>query len=129
MLVDGKNDKEKSHIIHETNEGYISVVTYGCLRFIVCCRFLSTSFDWLVSTLVDNSHKAPKETKKEFVADDEVLNNANEIKLLASEDRTIEVIKKDFADEIEKLKDALGIRYLKLIWIIWKQNSLINGNI
>ena len=55
-LVDKKNDKVKFDNIPETNEENISV-TYGCIRFIDSYRFLSSSLDSSVRTLVDNSKK------------------------------------------------------------------------
>ena len=55
-LVDKKNDKVKFEIIPKTNEEYINV-TYGCIRFIDSYRFLSSSLDSLVRTLVDKNHK------------------------------------------------------------------------
>ena len=62
-LVDKKNDKVKFDIIPETNEEYISM-TYGCIRFIDKYRFLSSSLDSLVKTLVDNNQKTLKNLKK-----------------------------------------------------------------
>ena len=53
-LVDKKNDKVKFEIIPKTNEEYISVI-YGCIRFIDSYRFLSSSLDSLVKTLVHNT--------------------------------------------------------------------------
>ena len=47
------NDKVKFDIISKTSVEYISV-TYGCIRFIDSYRFLSSSLDSLVKTLVDN---------------------------------------------------------------------------
>ena len=61
-LVDKKNDKVIFDIIPKTNEEYISV-TYGCIRFIDSYRFLSSSLDLLVKTLVDNSHKTLKDLR------------------------------------------------------------------
>ena len=61
-LVDLKNDKVNFAIIPKTIEEYISV-TYGCIRFIDSCRFLSSSLDSLVKTLVDNSNKTLKNLK------------------------------------------------------------------
>ena len=58
-LVDLKNDKVKFDIIPKTNDEYICV-TYGCIRFTDSFRFLSSSLDSLVKTLVDNSHKTLK---------------------------------------------------------------------
>ena len=54
-LVDLKTDEVEFDIIPKTNEEYISV-TYACIRFIGSYRFLSSSLDSLVKTLVDNSH-------------------------------------------------------------------------
>ena len=68
-LIDKKNDKVKFHIIPKTNEEYISV-TYGCIRFINSYRFLSSSLDSLVKTLVDNSNKRLKILKKEILDND-----------------------------------------------------------
>ena len=55
-LVDKKNDKINFDIIHKTNEEKLSV-TYGCIRYIESCRFLSSSLDSLVKTVVDKNHK------------------------------------------------------------------------
>ena len=65
-LVDKKNDKVKFDIISKTTEKYISV-TYGCIRFIDSYRFISSSLDSLVKTLVDNSHKILKDLKKKLL--------------------------------------------------------------
>ena len=103
-LVDQTNDKVKFDLIPKTNEENISV-TYGCIRFIDSYRFLSSSLDSLVRTLGHNNHKMLKNLKKEIVDNDEILNIVNEIE----EDRTIEDLKKDYPDEIEKLEDAIII--------------------
>ena len=50
-----KNAKKKFDVIPKTKEDYISVF-YGGIRFIDSYRFLSTSLDSLVKTLVDISH-------------------------------------------------------------------------
>ena len=76
-LVDKKNDKVEFKIIPKRNEKYISV-TYGCIRFIDSYRFLSSSLDSLVKTLVDNSHKWLKSLKNEIVDNEEILNSVNE---------------------------------------------------
>ena len=101
-LVDEKNHKVKLDIIPKTNEEYISV-TYGCIRFIYSYRFLSSSLDSLVKTLVDNSHKTLKNLKEEIIDNDEIINIFNE----KIEDRTIEDSKKDYPKEIEQLEEAL----------------------
>ena len=101
-MVDKKNDKVKFEIIPKTNEEYISV-TYGCIRFIDSYRFLSSSLDSLVRTLVDNNHRTLKNLKKEIVDNDEILNIVNEI---GEEGRTIQDLNKDYPNEIEKLEEA-----------------------
>ena len=58
-LDDQKNDKVKFDINPKTNEEYISV-TYGCID---SYRFISSSLDSLVKTLVDSSHKTLKNLK------------------------------------------------------------------
>ena len=65
-LVDKKNDKVKFDFIPKTNEEYISV-TSGCIRYIDSYRFLSSSLDSLVKTLVDNSNKTLKNLKKNLL--------------------------------------------------------------
>ena len=71
-LVDKKNDKVTFDIIPKTNEEFISV-TYGCIRFIDSYRFLSSSLDSLVKSLIDNSNKTLKNLKEENVDNDEIL--------------------------------------------------------
>ena len=63
-LVDLKNDEAKFDNIPKTKE-YISVV-YGCIRFKDSYRFLSSSLDSLVKTLVYNSNKTLKNLKEEI---------------------------------------------------------------
>ena len=77
-LVDKRNDNIKFENIPKTNEEYISV-TYGCSRFIDSYRFLSSSLDSLVKTLVDNSHNILKSSKEETVDNDEIVDIVNEI--------------------------------------------------
>ena len=77
-LIELKNYKVKFDVIPKTNEEYISV-SYGCIRFIDSYRFLSSSLDSLVKTLVDNSHETLKKLKNEIVANDEILNITIEI--------------------------------------------------
>ena len=109
-LVDKKNDKVKIDILPKTNEEYISV-TFGCIRFISSYRFLSSSLDSLVKTLVDNIHKTFKNFKEEIVDNDEILNTVNEIKILIEQDKyrtdSIKDLKKDYPDKIENLEETL----------------------
>ena len=101
MLVDKKKDEVEFEIIPKTNEEYISI-TYGCIRFIHSYRFLSSSLDSLVRTLVDNSHKTLKDFEEEKVDNDEILNIVEELKTLNKEDRyknaSIKDLKKDYPD-------------------------------
>ena len=94
-LVDKKKDKVNFEIIHKTNEEYISV-TYGCIRFIDSYRFLSSSLDSLVRTLVDNSHKTLKNLKEECVDNDEILDIVNK---KVEDDKTINDLKKDYPNK------------------------------
>ena len=110
-LNDKKNDKVKFDIISKTNEEYISV-NYGCIRFIDSYRFLSSSSDSLVRTLVDSNHKVLKNFKKEIVDNDEVLNIFDEIR---GEDRTIVDLRKDYPNEVEKLEQLFYIKLEEMI--------------
>ena len=101
-LVDMKNDKVKFEIIPKTNEEYISV-TYGCIRFIDSYRFVSSSLDSLVKTIVDNSKKTLKNLKEEIIDNDEILNFVKEI---IEGDKTIKNLKKGYPDKIKTLEDA-----------------------
>ena len=112
-LVDKKKDKVDFDIIPKTNEKYTSV-TYGCIRFIDSYRFLSSSLDSLIKTLVDNSNKTLKNLKTEIVDSDEKLNIVNKIEENypeefenLEEDRTIKNLKKYYPDGIENLEEAL----------------------
>ena len=103
-LVDKKKDKVNFRVLLKTNEEYISV-TYGCIEFVDSYRFLSFSFDKLVETLVDNSHKSLENLKKEIVGDDKILNIVIEIEKLLSKGenhKTIENIRKDYPEKINE---------------------------
>ena len=109
-LVNKKDDKVKFDTIPTTNEEYISV-TDCCIRFIDSYRFLSSSLDKLVKTLVDNSHKTLKEFEAEIVDNDEVLGIVNETKITIEEDKyksdSIKELKKILPDKNEKLEETL----------------------
>ena len=62
-------------------------MTYGWTRYIDSHRFLSSSLDSLVKTLLDNMHKTLKNLKEENVDNDEILNGVNEMKIIIKEDR------------------------------------------
>ena len=106
-LVDKRRGKVEFDIIPKTNEEYISV-TYGCIRFIKNYRFLSSSLDSLVKTLVDNKDQTLKKLKKEYVDNDEVLNIVYEI---IGEAKTIKDLQKDYPDKIKNLEAPL-LKYL-----------------
>ena len=93
-LVDKRKDKVDFEIIPKTNEDYITV-TYGCIRFFDNYRFLSSSLDSLVKTLVESSDKTLKNLKKEIVGSDEILDIVNKIEEnLEEDDKTIKNLKK-----------------------------------
>ena len=109
-LVDKKKDKVDFEVIPKTNEEYISV-TYGCIRFIDSYRFLSSSLDSLVKTLVDNNHKTLTDFEEEIVDIDELSNIVNKIKMLITEDKykndSIKDLKKDYPHKINELEESL----------------------
>ena len=121
-LVDKKKDKVEFDIIPKTNEEYISM-TYGCIRIIDSFRFLSSSLDQLVRTLVGNNHKTLKVLEGEIVDNDEILDTINEIKILFKEKiykkDSIKILKKDYPDRIKNLEETLpnymGENDLKLL--------------
>ena len=83
-------------------------MTCGCIRFIDSYRFLSSSLNNLVKTLVDNSHKTLKGLEEEIVGNDEIL---NVVKGTEGEDGTIKALKDFHPDTIEKIEEAL-LNYL-----------------
>ena len=120
-LVDRKKDNVKFKIIPKTDEKYISV-KYGCSKFIDTYRFLSSSLDKLVQTLVDNSHKKLKDLKKEVIGDDKILNIIIELENLIDKtkrNQSIGTLKKKYPDKINELEEALleymGENSLKLL--------------
>ena len=90
--------KESLYIFPKTNEEYISV-TYGCIRIIDRYRFLSSSLDSLVKTLVFNSQKALKNLKFEIIDNNETLNIVNEI---GEEDEPLKIQKKFIQRKLKK---------------------------
>ena len=122
-LVDKNSDIRSSDVIPKTNEEYISV-TYGCIRFIDIYRFLSSSLDTLVRTMVDKNHKTLRNLNKKIVGNDQM---SNIVKGIAEEDGTIEGLKKDYTNEIEKLEEALLNYIVKTILNLWKRNFQTSG--
>ena len=101
-LVDKKKDKVKFDIIPKTNEEHNSV-KYCCITLIDSYRFLSSSLDSLVKTLVDNSHKTLKDFK-EIVDNNEILKIVKEI---VADNKTIKNLKKGYPNKIKNLEEAL----------------------
>ena len=58
----------------------------------------------LVEILINNSHKTLKDFEKESVDNNEIMDILNKI---VEDNRTIEVLKKDYPNGIEKLEEAL----------------------
>ena len=91
-------------------------VTYGCINFFDSYRFLSSSLDKRLKTLVDIFHKTLQNLKEKFVDIDEILNIVHEKKSLIKEDRckndSIKDLKKDYPDEIENSEEAFAYLYV-----------------
>ena len=120
-LVDRKKDNVNFKIIPKTDEKYISV-KYGCIKFIDTYRFLSSSLDKLVKTLVDNSHETLKNLKKEVFGDDKILNIIDELENMIDKtkrNKSISDLKKKYPDKINELGEAfldyIGENDLKLL--------------
>ena len=79
-------------------------MTYGCIRFVDSYRFLSSSLDSLVKTLIDINEISLKNLKKGIVDNDEILDIVNKI---VDDDRTIEDLRKDYPEEIKNLEEAI----------------------
>ena len=88
-LID-KKDKVKINLMPKTNEED-NFVTYGCIRVKDSYRFLSSSLDSLVKTIIDKCQKTLKNLKEQIVDNDEILNISKE---LEDKDRTIKHLKK-----------------------------------
>ena len=121
QLVDRKKHNVKFIILPKTDEKYISV-RYGCIKFIDTYKFLSSSLDKLVQTLVNNSHKTLKNLKKEVIGDDKILNIINELENLIDKtkrNQSISTLKKKYPDKINELEEALlnyiGAHDLKIL--------------
>ena len=120
-LVDRKKYIVKFEIIPKTDEKFISV-KYGRIKFIDTYRFLSSSLDKLVQTLVDNSQKTLKNLKKEVIGDDRKLNIINDLENMIDKTKRnqyISTLKKKYPDKINELEeaflDSLGGNDLKIL--------------
>ena len=72
------------------------------LVFIGSYRFLSSSLDSIVKTIVDNSSKTLKNLKNEIVGNDEILNIVSEI---VEDDKYIKDLKRDYPDKIKNSEE------------------------
>ena len=121
QLVHRKKDNDKIEIISTTDEKYISL-EYGCIKLKDTYRFLSSSLDKIVQTLVDNSHKTLKNLKKEVVGDDKILNIVSELENFIDKtkrNQSISTLKKKYPDKINELEEAflnyMGEHDLKIL--------------
>ena len=108
-LVNRRKDNVEFDIIPKTDEKSISV-KYGCIKFIDTYRFLSSSLDKLVQTLVNNSDKKLKNLKKDVNGDDKILNIINELENLndkTKRNQSISNLKKKYPDKINELEETL----------------------
>ena len=75
-------------------------------------RFLSSSLDSIVKTLVESNHKTLNDFEDKIVDNDEILIFVNEIKVLIKEDKykndSITDLKEENSNEIKELEDALS---------------------
>ena len=85
-MVVKKHDKVKFDITIKTNEKDDSK-KYGGIRFIRSYRFLSSSLDKLIKTLVDNSHKILKGLKEQSIDNNETKIIVNEENIMIKNDR------------------------------------------
>ena len=116
-LVDRKKDNVVFKINPKTDEKYNSV-RYGCIKFLDTYRFLSSSLDKLVQTLVDNSHKTLKNLKKEVIGDDKILNIINELKNLIDKtkrNQSISSLKKNIHIKLMNYKTRYFILWVNMI--------------
>ena len=120
-LVDRKKNNVKLETLPKTYEKYVSV-RYGCCKFIDTYRFLSSSLDKLVQTLVDNSHKTLENLNKGVFGDDKILNIINELENMTDKNKrnkSISDFKKKHPDKIIELEEAfldfIGENDLKIL--------------
>ena len=117
-----EKDEVEFDIIRKAIEKFISV-THGFIRFSDSYRFLSSSLDSIVETLVHINHKTLEDFKEETVDNDEFLYFVNEVKKLIEEDKYNNDSIKDFKDnyphKIKKLEEeflfSIGENDLKIL--------------
>ena len=81
-----KEDKVKLDIFPRTNENYISV-SYDCIQSNDGYRLSHSTLDWLVKTIIGNSHAMPKNMEKEISDDDNTIKVVIERETLIIKDR------------------------------------------
>ena len=100
---------------------------YGFSQFIAEYRFLSSSLNSLVKTLVDIKHKTLNKVKEENVADENILKIVMEIDTLISKGNTFKILKKS-RKKNAILEEALNIKLSKDDPEILKTDSSDNWN-
>ena len=74
---------------------------------------------------MNNSHETLENIKREIDGKDKVKTNIGyETETLVTEDRTIQVLKKDFRDEIEKLEGKWNLQKMKITKNMEKMHAL-----
>ena len=107
-------------------EEYISV-TFGFVQPFNKLRFLSSSLDSLVKTLVEQNHIAFQNFRRKIVGEDSILNFVNEIEKLISKDRykneSIESIQKGLTWGNWKNRESFKNAF------IWKNTKILKTDV